>query len=40
VISEACEFSPSPMPAAMPLATAMTFFTEPPISVPMTSVVQ
>ena len=40
VINEACEFSPRPIPAAMPFATAITFFTAPPISVPTTSVVQ
>ena len=40
VISDAWEFSPRPIPTAMPLATAITFLTDPPISVPTTSVVQ
>ena len=39
-MSDDCAFSPNPIPTAMPLASAMTFFTEPPISVPTTSVVQ
>ena len=32
--------TPKPRPAAIPLARAMTFLTEPPISAPTTSVVQ
>ena len=33
----AAVFSPSPTPAAMPQASAMTFLHAPPTSVPMTS---
>ena len=33
----AAVFSPSPTPAAMPQASAMTFLHAPPISVPITS---
>ena len=38
VIRVAWAFSPNPSPAAIPLASAMTFFTEPPNSAPTTSV--
>ena len=38
VMIEALVLSPMPMPSAMPTASAMTFFTAPPSSMPMTSV--
>ena len=38
VMTEALELSPSPCPSQMPTASAMTFFTTPPISTPTTSV--
>ena len=38
VMIVALVLSPMPMPSAMPTASATTFFTAPPSSVPMTSV--
>ena len=38
VIKEAFVLSPNPMPSAIPTASAMTFFTAPPSSQPITSV--
>jgi len=36
-MSEALVLSPKPMPSAMPVTRAMTFFTAPPSSQPTTS---
>lgn len=38
VMSMACALWPMPMPEAMPTARAITFFTAPPSSQPVTSV--
>ena len=38
VMMPARELCPNPMPSEMPAAIATTFFSEPPISIPTTSV--